>query len=67
MAIDTEKIAAGGAFSGISTKAGDLLTLRVKGQNKNIDLETAKTHKLHYALYHDSILEIQDSGVIILE
>ena len=43
VAIDTEKIANGGAFSGISTKAGDLLTVRMKPQNGPINFDLDKT------------------------
>ena len=60
-----EKLA-GSSFSGYNSKAGDLLTLKLKHANASIDL-TGGTHKMFYVLHYDSILQINDLGVSVLE
>jgi hypothetical protein len=64
--IDTEKMT-GASFTGYNTKAGDLLTLKMRGANDKIDLDNTKTYKLFYCLHYDAILNVGDSGVSILE
>jgi hypothetical protein len=64
--IDTEKMT-GASFTGYNTKAGDLLTIKMKGANDKIDLDNTKTHKLFYCLQYDAVLSIGDSGVSVLE
>ena len=66
LAIDTEKVL-GASFSGYNSKAGDLLTLKLKKLGSNAALAAVGTTKLHYSLYYDSILNIRDNGCEILE
>ena len=73
VALDTEKLT-GASFTGYNSKAGDLLTLRMKGANATVnfdaddpDTNTRFTHKLFYALHYDANLQISDIGVSILE
>ena len=61
--IDTEKVLA--SFSGYNSWAGDLTVLRLKPTEG--DIRTAGTLKLHYVLHSDSIMQIMDSGVSVLE
>ena len=63
--IDTEKVL-GASFSGYNAKAGDLTVLRLKPAYANT-ITTAGNLKLHYVLHYDSIMQIQDSGVSVLE
>ena len=57
----------GANFTGINTRASDLLTLRMKGANdKNIEM-TPGTHKLHYCLNYDAALQVNDQGVTVME
>ena len=65
VAIDTEKVL-GSSFSGYNSKSGDLLTLKLKPTG-DATLEAATTTKLHYCLHFDSILNIRDVGVEVLE
>ena len=62
MGIDTEKVLDAG-FSGINTRAGDMMTLRIKGANATIteDMPT----KIYITLQSDQILEIRDSGCTV--
>lgn len=55
----------GASFTGYNSKAGDLLTLRMRKQGSEAAL--IGTCKLHYALEYDAILEITDTGVMIKE
>ena len=63
--IDTEKVL-GSSFSGYNSKSGDLLTLKLKPAG-NAELPTGVTAKLHYCLHFDTILNIRDGGIEILE
>lgn len=65
--IETKKMRKFLAFTGISTKAGELLIVRIKPSNQPIDLVAGKTHKMFYALHHGAILEVMGSGVVVLE
>ena len=55
----------GASFTGYNSKAGDLLTLRMRKQGSEAAL--IGTCKLHYALEYDAVLQINDTGVTILE
>ena len=59
-AIDTEKVLAAG-FTGLNTKAGDLMTIRSKCIGAN------PPDALTVILHSDQILNIRDSGVEVLE
>ena len=61
--IDTEKVL-GASFSGHNSKAGDLTVLRLKPLG---DATLTGNCKLHYILHYDSVMQIMDSGVSILE
>ena len=60
LAIDTEKVL-GAAFTGYNSKAGDLLTLRITNTG------LAVTDRIFTLLHYDSILNVSDSGVTVLE
>ena len=66
VAIDTEKVL-GSSFSGYNSKSGDLLTLKLKPTDPANVLPAGVTAKLHYCLHFDTILNIKDAGVEILE
>jgi len=56
----------GASFTGYNTKAGDLLTLKMKGANGAI-IMSAEPHKLYYCLHYDAVLQVNDTGVSVLE
>ena len=66
LALQCEKMS-GASFTGINTRAGDLLTLRMKAANGNSIPMSSDTHKMHYCLNYDAVLNINDTGVTILE
>ena len=55
----------GASFTRYNTKAGDLLTLRMTGANG--DIMSAEPHKLLYCLHYDAVLQVNDTGVSMLE
>jgi hypothetical protein len=57
--IDTEKILEAG-FTGLNTKAGDLMVVRGKGANANMTTQWANS--MYIILHTDQILEIRDTG-----
>jgi hypothetical protein len=63
--IDTEKIA-GAGFTGLNTKAGDLLTINFRDCNYN-NVATTVPQKIFCALHYDAILNIRDNGVEVME
>ena len=64
--IDTEK-ALGAAYTGINTRSGDLLSVRVKAQDKTV-LTTAKMpDQVHICLHSDCLIEISDGGVTVMD
>ena len=62
--IDTEKILEAG-FTGINTKAGDLMVIKVK-QNAGI-AQINLCNKMYITLHSDNILNIRDSGVEVFD
>ena len=54
----------GQAFSGISTRSGDLVTVLVKNLTGVADREAAK---LHTGLVAEVILQLKESGSVLLE
>ena len=62
--IHTEKILEAG-FTGINTKAGDLMVIKVK-QNAGI-AQTNLCNKMYITLHSDNILNIRDSGVEVFD
>ena len=63
LGIDTEKILEAG-FTGLNTRAGDLMVVRVKGANQNM---TQWCNKMYIMLHTDQILEIRDSGAQVFD
>ena len=61
--VDTEKILEAG-FTGLNTKAGDLMVVRGKGSNAHMD-PWAK--QIYIVLHTDQILEIRDSGTLVFD
>ena len=65
LAIDTGKLLGSydsrSAFTGYNSKAGDLLTLRITNTG------LAVTDRIFTLLHYDSILNVSDSGVTVLE
>ena len=62
--IDTEKILEAG-FTGINTKAGDLMVVKVK-QNSGIT-QANICNKMYITLHSDNILNIRDSGCEVFD
>ena len=63
LAIDTEKVLSAG-FTGLNTKAGDLLTVKVKHISALAD---DQADKMQIILHADMIVNIRDTGVEVLE
>ena len=53
----------GQTFSGTSTRSGDLLTVLIKGLNGGGD----EAQKVHVSILAETILEISESGAVLLE
>ena len=62
--IDTEKILEAG-FTGLNTKAGDLMTIKVK-HGSAVDTTRLCT-KMYITLHSDQILNIRDTGVEVFD
>ena len=63
--IDCEKVL-DASWTGLNTKAGDLLTFRLKGANGSIDA-ALMPDKMFITLHSDNILEIRDSGASVYD
>ena len=61
--IDTEKMLDAG-FTGLNTKAGDLMTIRLKQPGVPAN---ALINMLHITLHSDCVMEIRDSGVQVMD
>jgi len=61
--VDTEKILETG-FSGLNTRAGDLMLVRVKGANATM---TQWANSIYIVLHCDMILEIRDVGAQVFD
>ena len=66
--IDTEKVLDAG-FTGLSTRAGDLMVVRAQGANGNLANADFNTYanKLYIVLHTDQILEIRDVGTQVFD
>ena len=64
-AIDTEKVLDAG-FSGLNTRSGDLMTIKVKPVD-TAGMALTKATKFFTVLHSDNILEIRDQGVAIFD
>ena len=62
--VDTEKILEAG-FTGLNTKAGDLMVVRGKGSNGTLPANWAT--QIYIILHTDQILEIRDSGCQVFD
>ena len=62
--VDTEKILEAG-FTGLNTRAGDLMTIRVQGANGALDAVFAT--KIYITLHSGQILEIRDTGAQVFD
>ena len=62
--IDTEK-AIGASWTGISTRAGDLLSVRVKSTGSMS--ATDMTSQVHIVLHSENMLEITNAGVSVYD
>ena len=63
--IDTEKIS-GAGFTGMSTKSGDQTTLNFKDCDA-VGYTGSVPTRMYCALHYDAVLNIQDSGVQIMD
>ena len=63
--IDTEKVLNAG-FTGINTRAGDLMTIKAKAINP-AGFGSNNPIKLYSVLHTDNILEIRDGGVTVFD
>ena len=54
----------GQVFSGTSTRSGDLLSVLIKGMSPDAALQA---QKLHISLVAEVILELKESGTVLLE
>ena len=63
--IDTEKVLNAG-FSGINTRAGDLMSIKAKAINP-AGFGANNPTKLYSILHTDNILEIRDGGVTVYD
>ena len=64
LGIDSEK-ALGAAYTGLNTRSGDLLSVRVKAQDKATLTSAKMPDQMYVVLHNDSILEISDSGITV--
>jgi hypothetical protein len=63
---DTEKALQAG-FTGINTRQGDLLSIKVKSINKDVNDKDKMPDTLYVVLHSDQIMEISDSGVQVFD
>jgi hypothetical protein len=64
--IDTEK-ALGASYTGINTRAGDLLSVRVKATDKAVLTSLKMPDQMFIVLHSDCMLEISDSGTAVFD
>ena len=63
--VDTEKVLEAG-FTGLNTRAGDLMTIKVKPMDSAV-MSATKPTKFFTVLHSDNILEIKESGVTVFD
>ena len=63
--IDTEKVLEAG-FTGLNTRAGDLMTVKVKPIDSAF-MSTTKPTKFFTVLHSDNIMEIRESGITVFD
>jgi hypothetical protein len=64
--VDTEKALQAG-FTGLNTRQGDLMTIKVKAQNKSTLTASLMPDTMFVCLHADCILECSDAGVQIFD
>ena len=65
--LDMEK-KSGAGFSGMNTKAGDLITVNFRDcHHSPINSATSTPSRMYAALHYDTVLNIRDSGVELLD
>ena len=65
--LDMEKIS-GAGFSGMSTKAGDLISVNFKNCHESaVNSATSIPSRMYAVLHYDAVLNIRDSGVELLD
>ena len=64
-AIDTEKVLEAG-FTGLNTRAGDLMTIKVQPID-SAGMADTKPTKFFTILHTDNIMEIRDTGITIFD
>ena len=63
---DTEKALQAG-FTGLNTRQGDLLSVKVKAMDKSTLLAEKMPNTMFIVLHSDQIMEISDSGVQVFD
>ena len=63
--IDTEKVLEAG-FTGLNTRAGDLMTVKVKPLDSSV-MASNKPTKFFTVLHSDNIMEIRESGITVFD
>ena len=63
---DTEKALQAG-FTGLNTRQGDLLSVKVKAMDKSVLLADKMPNTMFIVLHSDQIMEISDSGVQVFD
>ena len=57
----------GEVFSGMNTKAGDLITVNFKDcQHSSVNSASSIPSRMYVALHYDAVLNIRDSGAGLL-
>lgn len=56
----------GAAFSGLNTRAGDLLTVRAKGMQQDNTINGAGGGRCYVCMLHDTIVELREGSVSVL-
>ena len=62
--VDTEKIIEAG-FTGLNTRAGDIMTIRAKGANASLPADFAS--RIYIMIHADQILEVRDTGAQVFD
>ena len=63
--LDCEKIS-GAGFTGINTKAGDLLTVNFRHCDAS-GIANIVPHRVYCALHYDCVMNISDNGIQVLD
>ena len=64
--IDTEKVLEAG-FSGLSTRAGDLMTVLFKYNSDAVEATQRLADRMHIVLHSDQILEVHSHSIRVLD